>query len=542
MGAPKLQAVAPITAVTSVTSSGPRPPKIQFPRPQPVQFVRPSQFKLAQTWFEPAEVPLRFSNHTNGAEALGLGSLNKQIERLHPQRRALEVHVTWKDQVYDSRLYLPGETISIGTDTDDLYTPILPGSFVLGRFDGQNADFFLTKGVRGYVYRSGNRQHNLEHAVGKDLLPRRGKYHVLSLSVLERCVFELGCDLKINVRYSPMPRQLSKAVVREPDRMLRRALTYSSSFHFAFLLLALLFAPAHEIPRIKHLSPRVARLLVQKSLEPEPPPKPPKIVATPPEKPVAPPKQTLPPRRWSPPPKKVVIRPNQRMKVINKINLQKIVLRPTPSQPVEPNVNQMGALAALGALGTPTVNNPKNLPVAININPNAGGASGLSTKGVIGALKAKGGQLSAAGTSGVITRGKGFGSGTGYGVQGLKGMAGTRGVNGSVIGQPELLGVNRTEGLTQKQVMDVVKQHLSKIQQCYERSLLSQSQLSGRIEYEWEISARGAVQWVKVKRSDVANGDGLNTCVSGVFKRMKFPLAKNGESTTPSIGFPFGRL
>jgi hypothetical protein len=47
---------------------------------------------------------------------------------------------------------------------------------------------------------------------------------------------------------------------------------------------------------------------------------------------------------------------------------------------------------------------------------------------------------------------------------------------------------------------------------------------------------------VRVRRSTVNNGDALGECVKGVFSSMKFPSAKNGMTTTPNIGFPFGRM
>ena len=113
---------------------------------------------------------------------------------------------------------------------------------------------------------------------------------------------------------------------------------------------------------------------------------------------------------------------------------------------------------------------------------------------------------------------------------------------GVIRGHPELLKVSRSEGLTKKQVMVVVQQHTGKIQSCYERALLNSPGISGRIEYEWYITAKGRVRWSKVKRSEVSNGDVLNNCVIGIFKKMRFPVATNGEPTVPSIGFPFGRL
>ena len=112
---------------------------------------------------------------------------------------------------------------------------------------------------------------------------------------------------------------------------------------------------------------------------------------------------------------------------------------------------------------------------------------------------------------------------------------------GAVIGSPRLMQVDRTEGLSQKQVMTVVKKYVGKIQSCYERALLSAPGISGRVEYEWYILPSGKVRWAKVKKSAASQADVLNNCVVQVFRKMRFPKAKNGETTQASIGFPFGR-
>jgi hypothetical protein len=137
----------------------------------------------------------------------------------------------------------------------------------------------------------------------------------------------------------------------------------------------------------------------------------------------------------------------------------------------------------------------------------------------------------------------GYGTGTGYGVQGLKGNAGARGIAGAIVGEPKLAtAANKTEGLTRAQVMAVVQKHLAEIQHCYEKNLLLNPDLSGRMEFEWEISPTGKVVTSSVKRSTVNGGDGLGECVKRVFTAMRFPNASNGQSTVPSIGFPFGRM
>jgi hypothetical protein len=132
---------------------------------------------------------------------------------------------------------------------------------------------------------------------------------------------------------------------------------------------------------------------------------------------------------------------------------------------------------------------------------------------------------------------------TGFSKKNLGGQTGRREVKGAKIGAPKLSNSpNRTQGLSSKSVMKIVNKNLSKIQRCYERALFNDSNLSGRIEYEWEISPSGRVVSASVKRSEMSNDKNLNNCVLNIFKSMKFPRSTNGQSTVSSIGFPFGRL
>jgi outer membrane biosynthesis protein TonB len=90
--------------------------------------------------------------------------------------------------------------------------------------------------------------------------------------------------------------------------------------------------------------------------------------------------------------------------------------------------------------------------------------------------------------------------------------------------------------------MSVVNKYINDIHRCYERALMDDSNLSGRVEYEWNISPNGAVSAARVKGSEMSNSDSLNKCVLAIFYKMKFPTAKNGQPTIANIGFPFGKL
>lgn len=134
------------------------------------------------------------------------------------------------------------------------------------------------------------------------------------------------------------------------------------------------------------------------------------------------------------------------------------------------------------------------------------------------------------------------GGGKSYSTKGQAGGAGARGVKGAVVGAPNLAAnVGSEQGLSNEQVMLIVNKHLGEVQRCYERALFEDGSLVGRVEYEWEISASGSVTSARVSRNEIARGDGLNNCVLALFRRLKFPPAKNKQTTVAKIGFPFGK-
>lgn len=453
-------------------------------------------------------------------------------EKVFSDPQVAEVTILWKEQIYDQRLFFPGEKIYVGSHAQDLYLPSLGGSYEMANFDGRRIQVVLRKGVTGWLFKK-DQAHSLANILQRELLPRRDACFSLNLTPTDSCEIDYDENLRVRIRFTNAPRQLSKISLKTNNSVMKESLLFSGTLHTAFLLLALSLAPIGPLQKMKDLSPRVAKLILQKAKPPEPEP----IAKPPPVENIKQP-EPLPVVKVRPPaPKRVVIRPSLKMKVTNRRPVQVSKALPEKRQQA---LTELGALAALSRLSSPA---PSVViaPLQMLENDQAGGLKINPTNQIVGLLKANEGKLPVmAGVTSITTQGKGYGSGAGYGV--TRGLAGQRSIAGRVIGEPKLFGQIRTEGLTQNQVMSVVKQHLSLVQQCYERALLGQPDLIGRVEYEWVISPQGRVSQVRVKNSDVKAADALNTCVSSVFKRMKFPVASNGESTTPTIGFPFGRL
>ncbi len=467
-----------------------------------------------------------------------------------PSRTVFEGYVTWKERVYDLKQFQAGERLCVGPQMGPgLYAPLLERERDFGVCTGSATVLPIIPSLPGGIQSpNGNRsfadimkQAGLR---GEDVPSGQG----LKLAKGDTITYELGFDVAIHFRHAPAPPTLRLGAATAQDLTFLQTAIISGVLHLVIVALLLVFTPRHSTIKVDNVPDRYARLLVEPPrtfVEPKPTPTPrptPKPVVQQEPEPIQP---KVPPK---PEPKPPIKKPTKVIaKKINKfpINIpskrvapQPVSVRSEPEKPVD--VNTMGALAALNLGPAPKVPNDK--AVSININPDAGGASG-TPRGALGAIKGPGGKLSSpAGTAGPRTTGTGFGTGEGYGVQGVQGSSGTRGVGGLVVGSPTLMKLERSEGLTHRQVMDEVKKHVGKIQQCYERALLVNDALAGRVEYEWVVTPKGTVSSVRIKSSDMQGADVLNTCVTGVFKKMRFPAAANGQETMPNIGFPFGRL
>ncbi|MCC6276481.1 MAG: AgmX/PglI C-terminal domain-containing protein [Oligoflexia bacterium] len=467
----------------------------------------------------------------------------------HARSRRVEAVVTWHDQVYEVREFRNSQTISIGPKGKaSLGIPAFRETWTLGKVGFEEIQCSVPQGFQVSLTRETQDFPMGDLIASKALQPDSTGYS-LRASVNDVVHVELGHGFKVHLRHVPTSKPLPISKFAEMEDAVRQTFVTSALFHICLIGILLMNTPKDpEGPKLKNVPQRFARLLVEK---PKPTPAPTPAPTPEPKKEIVkkkePPKKIVkkeqpkkePPKQIVKEVPKVITTPKAIAKV-NKFPME--VKNPVKQAPPPVKVEALGALAALGAVSASA---PTNVVTNININPNAGGApTKINTGGIVGALPSSSGKLAAAGNIGSVkTKGMGYGTGTGYGVQGLKGTAGARGVAGAVVGEPKLASSSsKTEGLTRAQVMAVVQQHIQDIQHCYEKNLLLNPNLAGRMEFEWEITPAGRVATVGVKRSTVNQGDGLGECVKKVFAAMKFPAAANGQSTVPSIGFPFGRM
>lgn len=466
---------------------------------------------------------------------------------------SLQGLITWGDDVYDVRTFIPGDTLEIGPNIyEPVFLPVLLESLRFGDFSSRGAHLTIPKSLTWELFRE-ERQIPLDTLKLKRQIGESNKHFLLNLALNEVCSIDLNHNLKLYFRYVREPRPLISRTWIENREEFKKAITISGMVHLAVTLLALFSTPKINAPKIEGVPQRFAKLIVDPpkqilAAKPPPPPPPP---PPPVEEKVEPQKEEIPvvktpkvkPRAMVK--KEMIAKNNRQVKSAQKLPPSvapetrrpiETSIPPAKAQPTAEQIAQQEAQQMMSLLGDMPSASSNAKPIKISKNQrNLPSAAGV-TSALNGKLDAK--QLDTA--PGTLAIGSEAGK-VGFAGPGVNGKAGKRKVTGGVIGAPSFTAASSPQGLSPAQVMKVVSGHLASVQRCYERALFDNSDLVGRVEYEWDISPRGNVEGVRVKRSDLSGADMLNSCVMALFKKMKFPQAKNGESTLANIGFPFGR-
>jgi outer membrane biosynthesis protein TonB len=151
----------------------------------------------------------------------------------------------------------------------------------------------------------------------------------------------------------------------------------------------------------------------------------------------------------------------------------------------------------------------------------------------LGSFGLGGGGRGGAGTLGVeILNGKGGG---GIGAFGARGGYGKGGAVGGTVTKAVARNVATQGSIDREAVARVVNAHLNEVRACYERSLLRDPGLSGKVVLEWSISTSGSVLKARSKTSSLKSG-AVEGCILSSLKTWLFPPAKGGVVI---VSYPF---
>ncbi|XXF79359.1 AgmX/PglI C-terminal domain-containing protein [Myxococcaceae bacterium GXIMD 01537] len=151
--------------------------------------------------------------------------------------------------------------------------------------------------------------------------------------------------------------------------------------------------------------------------------------------------------------------------------------------------------------------------------------AGTGTFGLGGGGKGGGATLGAE-----LLRGKGGG---GIGALGAGGVG--KGAVGGTVTRATARSIAAQGSIDREGVAKVVNSHLQEVHACYERALLREPGLAGKVVLEWTIATNGRVVAAKTKSSTLRNS-AVEACILTALKSWTFPPATGGNVI---ITYPF---
>ena len=177
-------------------------------------------------------------------------------------------------------------------------------------------------------------------------------------------------------------------------------------------------------------------------------------------------------------------------------------------------------------------NELKDLITNVDAVRSSGKGGVFNVAGVIGKLPGDGVNIAREGGGGILSALK-TDNGEGTAVAALQKKTKKRKVRGKVT---KMSSSARVKGsLSKAEVTRVINSHIHAVQACYERALLANPSISGRIVFDWIIKKNGRVKGVRVRSSSLGNSQ-VATCISKRIQKWKFPRPTGGEVT---ITYPF---
>ncbi len=131
---------------------------------------------------------------------------------------------------------------------------------------------------------------------------------------------------------------------------------------------------------------------------------------------------------------------------------------------------------------------------------------------------------------------KGSKPGSSKGISGSSASLANELASGDGTGTVDFQQARMSGGLTRAQVLKPIEKRRSMIKECYDKALLQNAKVNGRVVFQWIISPTGSVKSLKLTETQ-AKFPALEDCVKGVLEALTFPAAANGKSTL--VDYPF---
>ena len=117
-----------------------------------------------------------------------------------------------------------------------------------------------------------------------------------------------------------------------------------------------------------------------------------------------------------------------------------------------------------------------------------------------------------------------------------KGSLGVKGRKEKAIVARASVGAAEVDGsVDSKSISKIVKRNASAVKRCYEKGLLANPNLKGKVSVTIMINMRGRVESVDIVANTLGDASVTN-CIKGVVRRWRFPKPDGGPA---SVTFPF---
>jgi hypothetical protein len=196
-------------------------------------------------------------------------------------------------------------------------------------------------------------------------------------------------------------------------------------------------------------------------------------------------------------------------------------------------VKSKGILGALGKMSVQAPGRKSLVAAASNLNAvQVPGGGGFRVGALIAKAPASGISVGGGGGGKLLTRGTASLIRDGNLVAGIAKRSGSvRGKVGKASGR-----LLKAKGsISREEVARVINDHIREVQYCYEKTLISNAGLSGKLVIEWAIDQGGAVSKVRQKMSTLEN-PAVFDCISSKLRHWSFPKPQGGVVI---VSYPF---
>lgn len=449
-------------------------------------------------------------------------------------QEALEVRVIWGDTILDHNHFYEPKRITVGEsrkNTFSLSSEALPEGIDSFPLIETESDRLLIN----FTDRMGGELHLKDQVVPIAQIKQSAKVqqtalgYQFALPAQSRVRLFVG-DLIFEISFVPAPKRLPPAVLNQMDHHLARSMGTSFLIH-GVLILLMLFAdesPSMLDEDFFKQGNRFAQLIVR----PEEPEKEKKRKKKSGGAKAKGDKGKL-GKKKAPKKNRKAAQKKKNPDATSPIDLKKIekavdldIAKKGVLGLINKGGNRLGSIMDAKGFGGADAN-----AVGGWIGSKAGNASGSAGLGA-GGLGNGGGGFSgdSVGLSRVGTYGRGGGKGgRGWGRSKLRNKR-KRKIQVST-GPPDIFG-----GLDKEIIRRIINQHRSRFKYCYERELIKNQSLQGKIHVWFQIEPNGRVYKSKISRSTM-NNDRVEECLARRVKLLRFPSPKGGGVV--HVNYPF---